>query len=153
MKQWESIRPEWYAYLQAHGPGIVAMHSTATRGLLALWRASYAFVITRIGKLSGTPRGPTGSNKTIRRLRWAIKNLTYVINEQEAHRPVLESSEGFRRAKDLCYLDIDLVYERHQGGGPRPPLEKSKWDPIWQKAFSYDAFDGVNLSFPERGFT
>eukprot|EP00961_Rhodomonas_salina_P131644 1771854-Rhodomonas_salina.3 len=30
MRQWESIRPEWFAYLQSHGPGIAAQYPTAT---------------------------------------------------------------------------------------------------------------------------
>eukprot|EP00961_Rhodomonas_salina_P077095 1033979-Rhodomonas_salina.1 len=70
-----------------------------------------------------------------------------------AHRPILEQSEGFRRARDLCFLDLDLVYERHNKGGSHSPLEKSKWDPMWKKAFSYNAFEGIDIAYPTGGFT
>eukprot|EP00961_Rhodomonas_salina_P019796 266522-Rhodomonas_salina.1 len=68
MRQWRTIHPEWFEYLLSHGPAIASMYPTATQGVLAVWRASYLYAASRIGKASGQYGGQSGSNKTVSRL-------------------------------------------------------------------------------------
>eukprot|EP00961_Rhodomonas_salina_P129396 1742825-Rhodomonas_salina.1 len=107
----------------------------------------------RMGKLVGLQSGIAGTNKTVRRLRWAIKQLSHAIDKLSTHQPLPITSMGYRRARDLCSLDLDDVFERYGKGGCRKEQERDKWDPIWRQAFSYDTFSDVNLAFPDTGFT
>eukprot|EP00961_Rhodomonas_salina_P258666 3495295-Rhodomonas_salina.2 len=109
--------------------------------------------MTRIGKMIGLQSGISGTNKTVRHLWWAVKQLSHVVDKLSTHQPLLTSSMGYHQALDLCSLYLDEVFERYGKGGQRKAQEREKWDPIWRKAFEYDTFSGVDLAFPDQGFT
>eukprot|EP00961_Rhodomonas_salina_P105349 1418703-Rhodomonas_salina.1 len=151
MDNWERSLPCWYSHMVALAPAIIQEHTTRTEATLGLWTESLDYAMPRRGKMvqSGIP----GTNKTVRLLHWAIKQLSYVIDKLSTHQPLLTSSMGYHSTRDLCSLDLDEVFELYCKGGQRKAQELEKWDPMWLKAFEYDTFSGVDLAFPDQGFT
>eukprot|EP00961_Rhodomonas_salina_P021863 294299-Rhodomonas_salina.1 len=83
-------------------PAIIQRHASRIDSTLDLWTASLDYAMPRLGKMVGLQSGIPGTNKTVRRLRWAIKQLSYAIDRLDTHQPLPVSSMGYSRARDLC---------------------------------------------------